>query len=49
MMKKDTGAVVSYDANPERLLDKLEHIDKERILPGHIKAMDDHSPDGTLE
>ena len=49
MMKKDTGALVSYDANPERLLDKLEHIYKERILPGHLKAMDDHNPDGTLE
>jgi uncharacterized protein (TIGR00725 family) len=48
MMKKDTGALVSYDANPERLLDKLEHIYKERILPGHVKAMDDHNPDGTL-
>ena len=49
MMKKDTGAIVSYDANPERLLDKLEHIYKERILPGHVKAMDAHNPDGTLE
>ena len=37
MMKKDTGAIVNYDANPERLLNKLEHIYKERILPGHIK------------
>ena len=48
MMKKDTGALVSYDANPEHLLDKLEHIYKERILTGHVKAMDDHNPDGTL-
>ena len=49
MMKKDTGAIVSYDANPERLLDKLEHIYKERILPGHIRTLDDHNPDGTFE
>ncbi len=49
MMKKDTGALVIYDSNPERLLDKLQGIYKEHILPGHLKAMDGHNPDGTLE
>ena len=49
MMKKDTGAIVTYDSNPEHLLDKLEHIYKQHILPGHLKTMDGHNPDGTLE
>ncbi len=49
MMKKDTGALVIYDSNPERLLDKLQGIYKEHILPGHNKAMDGRNPDGTLE
>ncbi len=49
MMKKDTGAIVIYDSNPGRLLDKLQGIYKEHILPGHIKAMDGRNPDGTLE
>jgi uncharacterized protein (TIGR00725 family) len=33
IMSKETGAIVCYDADPERLLDKLEHIYKEHILP----------------
>ncbi|HJX69936.1 MAG TPA: hypothetical protein VJ441_02460 [Dehalococcoidia bacterium] len=49
MMKKETGAIVCYDANPERLLDKLEHIYKERILPRHLKALEGHDPDGVIE
>ncbi len=49
MMKKDTGAVVSFDANPERLLDKLEHIYKERIFPRHVKTLDGQDPDCVLE
>jgi len=49
MMKKDTGAIITYDASPERLLDRLERIYKEHILPGHVKALDGHNPDGTLE
>ena len=49
IMKKETGAIVCYDADPERLLDKLEHIYQERILPRHLKALGDHDPDGVLE
>ena len=49
IMKKKTGAVVCYDANPEHLLDKLERIYKEHILPRYLKALDGHSPDGVLE
>jgi uncharacterized protein (TIGR00725 family) len=49
IMKKETGATVCYDADPERLLDKLEYIYKERILPRHLKALEGHDPDGSLE
>jgi uncharacterized protein (TIGR00725 family) len=49
MMKKDTGAIITYDVSPECLLDGLERIYKEQILPGHFKALDGHNPDGTLE
>lgn len=49
IMKKRTGAIVCYDTNPERLLDELEHIYKERIFPRHLKALEGHDPDGVLE
>jgi uncharacterized protein (TIGR00725 family) len=49
MMKKETGAIVCYDADPERLLDKLEHVYEERILPRHLRAMEGRDPDGTLQ
>jgi uncharacterized protein (TIGR00725 family) len=49
IMKKETGAIVCYDADPERLLDKLEHIYKERILPRQLKALEGHELDGALE
>ena len=49
MVKKETGAVVCYDTDPEYLLDKLEAIYQQRILPRHLKAMEGHDPDGVLE
>ncbi len=49
MMKKETGATVCYDADPERLLDKLEHIYEERVLPRYLKALEGHDPEGVLE
>ncbi|MFC1944908.1 hypothetical protein ACFLX5_05470 [Chloroflexota bacterium] len=49
IMKKDTESIVCYDADPEHLLDKLEHIYKERILPRQLKALEGHDPDGSLE
>jgi uncharacterized protein (TIGR00725 family) len=48
-VKKDTGAVIRYDADPERLLDKLEQVYRERILPHHLKVLEGHDPDGVLE
>ena len=49
MVKKETGAVVCYDTDPEFLLDRLEAIYQERILPRQLKVMEGHDPDGVLE
>lgn len=49
IVKKETGAIVCYDADPERLLDQLERTYEERILPRHLKALEGHDPDGVLE
>lgn len=49
IMKKKTGAIVCYDTNPEHLLENLECIYKERILPQYLKALEGHDPDGVIE
>lgn len=49
IMNKETGAIVCYDSNPERLLDKLENIYKEHIFPRQLKIMESHQPDGVVE
>lgn len=46
MVKKDTGAIVCYDTDVERLLDKLEQVYRDRILPRHLKVLEGHNPDG---
>jgi len=48
-VKKETGAVLCYDSDPELLLDKLEQVYKEKILPRYLKLMEGHDPDGVLE
>ena len=48
-VNKETGAIVCYDADPERLLEKLEQVYRERILPRHLRILEGHDPDGTLE
>jgi uncharacterized protein (TIGR00725 family) len=49
MVDKKTGAFVCYDHDPDVLMDKLEHIYTERVLPAYLDAMKDHNPDGTME
>jgi len=49
LVNKKTGAIVCYDSDPERLLDKLEQVYQERILPRHLKILKGHDPDGVLE
>ncbi len=49
MIQKKTEALVCYEADPERLMDKLEEIYKNQIIPQHLKFLADHNPDGVLE
>lgn len=49
LVKKDTGAIVCYDSAPDHLLDKLENVYKEKILPRYLEIMNHHDPDGILE
>jgi uncharacterized protein (TIGR00725 family) len=46
MIEKNTGAVVSYDSDPEKLLSKLEDLYRELLLPQHTRLMELHNPDG---
>ncbi len=48
-MHKKTGAVVCYDADPHALLNKLEDIYKERILPNHRRVIEGRDPHGVME
>jgi uncharacterized protein (TIGR00725 family) len=49
MVNKPTGAIVCYNTAPELLLDELEMVYRQRVLPGHLKALEHHDPDGVLE
>ena len=49
MVDKDTGSIVCYDTEPVRLLDKLEGVYQEHVLPKHLEALEGHDPDGVLE
>lgn len=49
MVGKDTGAILCYDDDPARLMDKLERVFWEHIHPRHTAAMEGHDPDGYTE
>ncbi|MBI2917049.1 MAG: LOG family protein [Chloroflexi bacterium] len=49
MVEKKTGAVICYDADPERLLDQLERVYQQHVLPRHVRALEGHDPDGVPE
>lgn len=49
MVNKKTKAVVCYDSDPERLLDKLEHIYQQHISPYYARLLKSHNPDGELD
>ncbi|MES0329760.1 MAG: hypothetical protein ABUK06_05680, partial [Dehalococcoidales bacterium] len=48
MVDKETNAIVTYHAEPERLLDQLEHIYKQHILPRYSRVLEGHDPDGVV-
>ena len=47
-VNKDTGAIICYDDDPERLLVELEDIYKENLLPNYEQLLRGHDPNGTL-
>lgn len=50
MVGKDTGAVVCYDDDPEKLLDQLEEVYRSYIFPRNVSIMASGSgPDGQLQ
>jgi len=50
MVNKDTGAVVFYDHDPERLLAKLEEVYRGIIYQRHVEALEEGGgPDGVIE
>ena len=49
MVRKKTEAYVCHHSDPETLLDDLENVYRERILPGYLKTIDGHNPDGVLD
>jgi hypothetical protein len=46
MIDKNTGSTIVYDPDPERLLNRLEELYKEKLLPPHARLMERHNPDG---
>ncbi len=49
LVPKKTGATIVSDFDPVRLLDKLEEMYNQRILPEYLAALADADPDGVLE
>ncbi len=49
IVNKETGAILEYDDDPVRLLDKLDKVYQERVLPGYLKILKRHDGNGVLE
>ena len=49
MVNKTTEAYVCYHSDPQSLLDDLEQVYNERILPGYLSTIEGHDPDGVLD
>lgn len=49
MVRKDTGAIVVHDKDPASLLNKLEKIYEERIIPNYQTLLLNYDPDGILD
>jgi uncharacterized protein (TIGR00725 family) len=49
MVEKRTGAYVRSHLNPEILMDMLEKVYQELVLPGYVAAAANHNPDGIVE
>ena len=49
IINKQTGATLVSDDDPVKLIDALEHVYHDRVLPGYQDVLRDHKPDGMLE
>ncbi|MEX0761987.1 MAG: hypothetical protein WD208_03695 [Dehalococcoidia bacterium] len=49
VINKDTGAIIVSDDDPVKLMDQLEDVYNERILPGYLEILNGHDTDGELE
>ena len=49
IIRKKTEAYICHHSDPESLLDDLESVYRERILPDYLKTIDGHNPDGELD
>jgi hypothetical protein len=49
MVDKETGARVYYESDPYKLLDILEAVYRERILPKHKRLLENNDPDGVSD
>lgn len=47
-IKKDTGAIVVSNPDPVALLDRLEEVYREKILPHYLSILRHHDPHGVL-
>jgi uncharacterized protein (TIGR00725 family) len=46
IIAKKTNAIIRYETDPVRLLDALEEVYEERIIPLHQHILHGHDPDG---
>ncbi len=49
MVRKSTGSIVVYDKDPVSLLNKLEKIYEEKIIPNYQTLLLNYDPDGILD
>ena len=49
MVNKQTGSVVCASSEPEDLLDQLEAVYREQVLPRYLKVLEGHNPNGVLD
>lgn len=48
-IEKHSGAVVVGSPDPAELIDKLERLYEERLLPSYIKLLETHNPHGEMD
>ena len=49
VINKETGATVIVHPDPVKLIELLEQAYLEHVLPGYLRLLEGHNPDGELE